>query len=312
MELGKFQKLELRDYWADEAREFTPWLARDENIKALGEAIGIDIDVEGTEKFIGSFKADIIGKNSSSNEMIIIENQLEKSDHDHLGKIITYASGIGASIIVWICKNVTEEHRQAVDWLNENTNTNVNFFVIEMELWKIDDSKAAPRFNIICKPNKWAKTTKEAAKSEEMTEGRSLQFEYWTYLKDYIVRQKTILPSLQTPRAQHWFSISIGRSGFIISLTMNTRVNSIGCELFISGERAKEYFFELKKDEEAIEREVCEKLDWQELPNAQSSRIAIYREVDIWNREQWEEVAEWHRKYSELFYKAFSNRIRDL
>jgi len=165
MNLGKFQKIELRDYWESEPADFTPWLATEENIEELGNAIGIDdIEVEGTEVFIGNFKADILGRDSNNNK-IIIENQLEKSNHDHLGKIITYASGVDASIIIWICNGITDDHRRAIDWLNEHTDENINFFAIEIELWKIDDSIPAPRFNVICRPNEWAKTTKVATTS---------------------------------------------------------------------------------------------------------------------------------------------------
>lgn len=311
MKLGKFQKIELRDYWADEAKYFTPWLAKEENIDELSEAIGIDIEVEGTEVFIGNYKADIIGRDISNNKKIIIENHLEKSNHDHLGKIITYASGIDASVVIWICSNITDEHRQAIDWLNENTNENINFFAIEIELWKIDDSNPAPRFNIICRPNEWVKTTKETTNPREMTDTRSLQLEYWNYLKDYFNQQSTFL-SLRTPRAQHWYSMSIGRSKFHISLTINTIHNRIGCELYIRGENAKKAFSELRKDKEIVEKEIGTELDWQELPDGQDSRIIVYQNGNIKDKEQWEEITKWFKKYSELFYNSFSNRVKKL
>jgi len=165
MNLGKFQQVELREHWGKEATDFTPWLTKEENIKELGKTIGIeDIEFEDREVSIGSFKADILCRDSDNNK-IIIENQLEKSNHSHLGQIITYASGVDASIIIWICSEITDEHRQAIDWLNEHTDEDINFFAIVIELWKIDDSIPAPRFNVMCRPNKWAKTTKAATTS---------------------------------------------------------------------------------------------------------------------------------------------------
>ena len=211
--LGKFQKVDLRDYWEDEAKEFTPWLSKDENIEILSEAIGIDIEIEGKEVSVGNYKADLVGRDILNNKKIIIENQLEKTNHDHLGKIITYASGIEASIIIWICKTITEEHRQAIDWLNENMDDNIGFFAIEIELWKIDGSNPAPKFNIICRP---------------------------------------------------------------------------------------------------VEKDMGVVLNWQELPDGQDSRIILYSNGNIKDKSQWDEISEWFKKYAELFYKAFNERVKKL
>lgn len=309
--LGRLQKVELRNFWADEARDFTPWLAKEENIEELCNTIGIDIEIEATEVYIGSFKADIVGRDISNNQKVIIENQLEKSNHDHLGKIITYASGLGASVIIWICNTITDEHRQAIDWLNENTIDEINFFALEIELWRIGDSLAAPKFNIICRPNEWVKTTKESSSLKELSGTKTLQLEYWNYVKDYFNKNGTFL-GLRTPRAQHWYSMSIGRSKFNISLTVNTIQNRLGCEIYLRGENAKTSFAILKRDKEDIERELGTELDWQELPDGQDSRIILYRTGGINNRETWEETAAWYKKYAELFYRTFNQRIKQI
>ncbi|MCL2182798.1 MAG: DUF4268 domain-containing protein [Chitinispirillia bacterium] len=311
--LGKFQKVELRDFWEDEARDFTPWLAQDENIEILSEAIGIDIEIEGKEVPAGSYKVDLVGRDISNNKKIIIENQLEKSNHDHLGKIITYAAGIEASVVIWICKSITEEHRKAIDWLNENTNDDTHFFGIEIELWKIDGSNPAPQFNIICRPNEWAKSVKNASSSSsrDMTEMKSLQLEFWNYLKEYFNQKHTIL-RLRTPRAQHWYSIAIGKSKFQISLTVNSFQNRLGCEIYIRGENAKKAFSELEKDKDLIEKELGVELSWQELPDGRDSRIIFYGTGSIKDRVKWDEMSEWFRKYAELFYKVFSVRVKKI
>ena len=158
--LGRLRKIDPRKYWKTEDRDFTPWLAEEENIQELSDALGIELEVEQVEQRIGSFNADIIARDSSVQSKIVIENQLEKTDHKHLGQIITYAAGIEADIMVWICKKATDEHTQAVDWLNSHTNEDIHFFLCEIELYTIGDSEPAPKFNVVAKPNEWAKQIK--------------------------------------------------------------------------------------------------------------------------------------------------------
>lgn len=311
MNLGKFQQIDLREYWGNEATDFTPWLAKEENIAILSETIGIDIEVEDTEVSIGSFKADILGTDSNNNK-IIIENQLEKSNHDHLGKIITYASGVNASVIIWICSKITEEHSRAIDWLNEHTDENINFFAIEIELWKIDDSNPAPRFNIICRPNEWAKTTRVRAEPKVLSGTKSLYLEYWTYLFDYFNQRGTCF-SLRKPaaRTKDIYKINIITRGFSIVLFLKSP--GIGCDLWIEGDNTKKAVFKLKEEKEIIDKEIGKELYWEE-PEEKFSAITVSREGNgnIEDREQWEEITKWLKKYAELFYKTFSDRVKNL
>jgi hypothetical protein len=309
--LGKLQQVDLRHYWADEARHFTPWLAQDENIEELCNTIGIDIEVEGTELFIGSFKADIVGRDIANNQKVIIENQLEKSNHDHLGKIITYASGLGASVIIWICRTITEEHRQAIDWLNQNTHNGVAFFALEIELWQIDNSNPAPKFNVICRPNEWVKTTQEIGLSKSLSDTRSVQLAYWNFVKEYFKEHDSFV-SLRTPRASHRYSTSIGRSKFSMGLTANTVQNRLGCEIYIRGVDAKKAFAALHQDKDAIEQALQTKLQWQELPNRQDTRIILYHEGNIKDEATWPQSAEWFRVWAEAFTRVFRPRIEAL
>ena len=158
--LGRLKKVDLRKYWKSENRDFTPWLAEEENIAVLSDALGIELEVEKVEYQLGSFVADIIARDSGVNSKIVIENQLEKTDHKHLGQIITYASSMEADIMIWICAKATEEHRQAIEWLNNHTDEDILFFVCEIELYSIGDSDLAPKFNVVVKPNEWAKEVK--------------------------------------------------------------------------------------------------------------------------------------------------------
>jgi len=309
MDLAKLKKINLKEFWKDEAREFTPWLAQEESLELLGNALGLEIELKDTEVQVGKFYADLLAIDINSDRNIIVENQLGKTNHDHLGKIITYASGLDASIIVWICGKVSEEHRNAIDWLNEITDEKIAFFALEIELWKIGNSPLAPKFNVVCSPNEWAKMLKGTSKS--LSETKVLQLEFWQTLKEYMEENKTFL-RLRTPRAQHWYSIAIGRSYFNLSLTVNTRDKRLGCEIYMRGESAKTAFKKLEKKKKVIETELSEELNWQELPEGQDSRIILYTEGDIKNKERWEEYFSWCKNYAEKFHRVFSKRIKNL
>ena len=185
LKLGKLEKVKLRDVWKHEALSFTKWLAKEENILNLSQEIGIDIEVVQIEASVGSFNVDILAREIDSDRKIIIENQLEKTDHDHLGKLITYASGHDAKIILWIVGEAREEHEKAIEWLNENMNEDIKFFLIVIEVWKIGDSPYAPKFQVVSQPNNWAKTIKSASNKGELTDTKSLQLEFSTKFNCY-------------------------------------------------------------------------------------------------------------------------------
>jgi hypothetical protein len=142
--LGKLIRMNLQDFWLDEAKNFTPWLARNENLELLSSTLGMELEKEGVEVPVGPYRADIVARALSSDTKAIIENQLGKTDHDHLGKAITYASGLDAQIMIWIAKEFSEEHRRALDFLNENAAPDLRCFGVEIQLWRVDDSRPAP------------------------------------------------------------------------------------------------------------------------------------------------------------------------
>ena len=144
--LAKLKKLDLREVWGHEATGFTIWLSQEENLNLLSEEIGITIKLVQVEANVGKFNVDILAEEENSERKIIIENQLEDTNHDHLGKIITYASGYDASIVIWIVRDFREEHRKAIDWLNEHTDENLGFFLIKLELWQIGASDSVTRW----------------------------------------------------------------------------------------------------------------------------------------------------------------------
>lgn len=308
--LGDLNKIDdLRTIWAHEAYDFTEWLAKEENLEMLGGEIGVDISLLRKEASVGSFNVDILAEEKNTGEKIIIENQLESTDHDHLGKIITYASGYDANVIIWIVKNERDEHKKAIDWLNNNTNSDLNFFIVRLELWKVDDSKPAPKFQIISQPNDWAKVLRDIFGNSELTETKEMQLNFWTKFKEY-TQEKTNKSKLRRrvyPR--NYYDIGIGSSECHIILTVNIHDNLIGCGLYIREDQ--ELFKHFENNKEEIEKIVGEDLNWLELPENQSSRIEAKKSVDLSDEESWDECFEWFLEKTPLFKKAFSDYIND-
>lgn len=311
MQLGKLEKVPLREAWKHEAINFTNWLAEPENLQLLSDEIGIDISLIQTEASVGKFSVDILAEEENTNRKIVIENQLESTDHDHLGKIITYASGFDAEIIIWIVKDVRDEHKQAIDWLNENTNEKINFFAINIELWKIENSLFAPKFNIISKPNNWAKALKKSSSSQtsnNISDLKMKQFDFWEGFNEYIDNNNSkISPRKANP--QHWYDIAIGNSKAFISLAMDTQKNFITCGLFIKD--SKELFHKLYNLKNEIEQELSFKLDWRELPNKKASRILVQNNnFDFSKIDNWDDYYKWLLENAENMKKVFLKYIQ--
>jgi len=303
--LGKLKQIDLREAWKHEAIDFTRWLAEPENIFLLSEEIGVDIKILQTEAKVDTFSVDILAEeaNVETPRKIIIENQLEQTDHDHLGKLITYASGYDAEIIIWIVKSAKDAHKQAVDWLNEHTDEKLNFFLIKMELWQIGDSPFAPKFQIISNPNDWTKMIKATVGNNELTATKGMQLEFWNKFKEYVSNKKSNI-KLRKADPQHWYDISYGNSESHMSLTVNTQTNQLGCAIYIPN--SKELFQMFLNYKDDIEKELDEKLDWQELQGKLASRIILTREGDIENTNNWDNYFEWFKSKVESFQIVFS------
>jgi hypothetical protein len=301
--LGKLANVELREAWNHEAKDFTNWLSEDENLSLLSDEIGIDIKLIQTEAKVGSFNVDILAEEENTGHRIIIENQLEPTDHDHLGKLITYASGHDAKYIIWIVKDVRDEHRQAIDWLNEHTDAGVNFFAIRIELWQIENSPFAPKFHVVSQPNDWAKAIRVSGGQGELSETRLIQLEFWNKFIEYASAHKANI-KLRKPLPQQWYEMSYGVSGSRVSLTINTNTNLLGCEIYIPD--SKELFHSIHENKDKIEHELGEKLEWMELPNKKASRIKITRDGDMYDKNKWKEYLEWFLAETLKFQNVFS------
>lgn len=314
--LGRLTRVELRDIWTSESTCFTPWLAREENLAVLAEALGLDLELEAQEKAVGPFRADILCKDIGSDAWVLIENQLERTDHSHLGQLLTYASGLEAVTIVWIAARFTEEHRSTLDWLNKITDESFRFFGLEVELWRIGDSPAAPKFNIVSKPNDWSRSVAQAARAieeTELSETRVLQRDYWAALDSVLTATRGAISGGRKPQPQSWMGYPIGRSGFSLNAVMIRPKKQIRAELYISGDSAKAFFNLLKQQKEMIETEIGYELEWEELPSRRDCWIASYlRDVDAESESDWPRQHAWLTKQLNDMHRIFARRVRAL
>lgn len=235
--LGHIDKVRLRDIWPHEAHDFTKWLSEEENLALLGETIGIDLELIETESSVGSFNADIFAFEVGTTRKIIIENQLEDTNHDHLGKIITYAAGKDAEVIIWIVAHARDEHRQAIEWLNEHTDSDFAFFLLEIEVWKIGDSAPAPRFNIVERPNDWTKSVKL---SNGLTDTQKLYLQYWQELTERALDNRDFSQYLncQSPSYRKYLNLAVGSSQYYISLLLSTMYNTVGIQVYVPNNKS--------------------------------------------------------------------------
>ncbi|HTQ98996.1 MAG TPA: DUF4268 domain-containing protein, partial [Candidatus Acidoferrum sp.] len=253
-------------------------------------------------------------KDTITDNWVLIENQLERTDHTHLGQLLTYAAGLNAVTIVWIAERFTDEHRATLDWLNEITDGRFNFFGLEVELWRIGESPLAPKFNIASKPNDWTNTIGRAAtqiQTGELTQTKQLQLEYWTAFRNYVSEHSNTLRP-QSPLPQHWTNFAIGRSGFHLSALVNTAQDLIGVTLVITGPNAKPHYQALNTARPQIEQEFGCQLDWRENPDKKESGVWLRTEFDPTVKEHWPEQHKWLLATLENFRRVFGPRVRAL
>ena len=305
MALGKLTRVDLRNYWKHEALDFTRWLAEPENIALLSDEVGIGIQIIQTEASVGRFNVDILAEEENTGRKIIIGNQLEMTDHSHLGQLITYAAGLEAEFIVWIVRDGREEHRQAVDWLNEHTDEHVNFFLVTVELWKIGDSPPAAKFAVISRPNEWQRSVRTSAQDGDLTDTKTKQLEFWQQLKEYASTRHPEL-KLRSPRPQHWYDISVGRADCHVSLVADSREDKVRCELYIPDSKALYQVFLSRRSEIEKELGLQESLEWQELPGKKASRIRALHDFGFSDAGTWESAFAWLTDTASRFKRVFA------
>lgn len=270
MAIGKLKEVYLRELWKHEQYGFSNWLAQEQNIEELNKLLGLSlIDIE-TEKAVGSFRCDLLCKDEMTGKVVLIENQLEPTNHDHLGKIITYGSALDAAVIVWIVERARPEHRSAVEWLNSHLDGEVSFFLIEVHAYKIGDSDPAPMFNIIEQPNDFVTGVKAAEKSG-MNESQAQRIEFWNQFNEVLeIRGRPFNKRKAT--TDHWYDVSIGTSTCHLSIHLVNKENKIRiCVYMPDNKNQFDKFYSMKNE---IERIIGYELDWNRMENSKAAMIS--------------------------------------
>lgn len=270
MEIGKLKEVELRNLWKHEQYNFSEWLSQNENIELLNDILGLTLTDISKEVYVGSYRCDLVAVDESSGIKVIIENQLESSNHEHLGKIITYASGLDAQVVVWIVKNAKEEHRSAIEWLNNNTNSDINFFLIELHAYKIGDSLPAPYFEIIEKPNDFIKNNKVNGNKNELNKSQSERLIFWNRFNEILIDKGKPF-NVRKATTDHWYDVAIGSSSSHISIELINKEKHVRIGLYMVDD--KEYFDKLFANKDTIETQLGIKLEWQRECSGNVSRV---------------------------------------
>jgi len=322
--LGRLEQVELRSIWSTEDRDFTPWLSQEDNLSLLGDTLGIELELEATEQSVGPFSADILCKNTADNSWVLIENQLERTDHTHLGQLLTYASGLHAVTIVWISSRMTEEHRAALDWLNEITASEFNFFGLEIECWKIGNSIVAPKFNMVSKPNEWSRTVSRNTSQRsraDLSDNQKLQVDFWTDFRRYIDENNVPFKVGGKSVPTSYLNVGIGRSGFTIcpvasrwnNVENTGDTHELRVELYLDGINAKAHYQSLIALKDSIERDLGKDLTWHNDPELKSCRIFVRNApVRIDDRNNWITYIKWLTKEATDFYNYFKPIVSSL
>ncbi len=308
--LSRLEHVELREKFKTEAGDFTPWLADEENIALLGETIGSELQVEAQEKDVGPFRADILCRDTADGTWVLIENQLERTDHTHLGQLMTYAAGLKAVTIIWIAQKFTEEHRAAVDWLNEITDSDFNFFGIEVELWRIGDSQIAPKFNLVSKPNEWSRAV--ARSQDSLTEGDRLRLKYWTAFREFVEESGSPI-RVGKPSVQNWLNISFSVPGYGLlavasmfdSESKSYQNHEIRVELYANTPASKAAFTAIETKKEMLEEKLGHELILLNREDQKSARAYTRKPVDLNSETDWEKQHTWLLNHLENFQNTF-------
>ena len=314
--LSRLVRVDVKEVWKHEAEDFTPWLAEDDNLRLLGETLGMELELEAVEVGVGNFSADIVASDTADGSKVVIENQLQRTDHSHLGQILTYAAGLHALKVVWIAERFTDEHRAALEWLNENTRADIRFFGLEIEVWKIADSPPAPKFNIVARPNDWTKSVPKT----ELTPTKQAQLDFWMGFVNYAEgRASKISPT--TARPETWMGMAIGKTGFRLQAIASSWAPphdqpQLRAELVIYGDKAAERFEAIVGVRHEIDSEFGDdRLIWPTAEDTVQRQRKIYcmTQDPNWQDEGQREASyRWLIDKLDRLHQVFHDRIANL
>jgi hypothetical protein len=287
-------------------------LAVPENLALLADTLSLgDLKIEATEVSVGDFRLDILAftADDDDNRVVLIENQFGKTDHSHLGQLLTYASGQkGPLTAIWLAEQFREEHRAAVDWLNSNTSASMNFFAVEVQALKIDDSRPAPWFKVVAKPNNWARSISRLT-SEGLTGRQTLYLGYWEAFRA-VCKAAGWEHQPALPRGR--FSFPAGRSGFRVRGFIDPQEKKLRAELWIRPKGAVSSAYSgLIASRDIIEKELGFKLDWQNY-ETRALAFSTLGYFDLEDRTDWPRQHQWLFNNLKSLKRAFQGPIRNL
>ncbi len=312
--LGRLEAIDPTTLWTGGREAFIAWLAEADNLDLLIDALGMDLEVEAADRVVGPLTADLICRDTADDSRVLIETQLCKTDNDYLGRLISYAAGLDAGKIVWIAERFRDEHRAALDWLNRLASSRLSFYGLELQVFRVNGSLAAPRFHLLASPNHWTRKARSgvrAIETGEISESRRLQQDYWSALMDHLRdRGGPIRPSGK-PAPRSWAGFRIGRSGVRLSVVQQRREQSLRVEIALSGDEAAQTFLMLQQERPDIEATVGYPLDWETQAQDRSHRISVTAKgAALENRTDWARQHQWLAERLEEFYRAFAGRLR--
>jgi hypothetical protein len=269
--IGQIRIEAIRTAFPREASHLTTWL--EQHIDVLCERLGIDLTVEQREAKVGSFNVDLLCSDVNGNPAVV-ENQLEPTDHDHLGKLLTYLVNMDAATAVWVTSEARPEHEKVIDWLNESTPDGISFYLVKAEAVTIDGSAPAPLFTVVAAPSEQIK--RQGDEKKEWAERHYRRVEFWKGLLEKSKGKTTLFANI-SPSTNQWISTGVGKSG----ITLNYGIYKdhggvdlyIDCDVDSAGARNKEIFDQLREQQVSIEEEYGRPLEWQRLDTKRAARI---------------------------------------
>ena len=305
-DMGTPEQLKLSSVFDGEAADFTPWLSK--NLDNLANKLGIELNSDDTEVNVGTFRVDITAR-TSDGRIVIIENQFERTDHTHLGQLLTYAGGLNADIIIWIAERFRPEHRAAIDWLNDHA-AGADFFAVEARAVRIDNSLPALFWDIVASPNDWTRVG-GPIKTDKLGPVPKLRFEYWTALNQMIEEKDARLTRFK-PDTTMWQSGSIGTGDFLLNTSLNSKDKWIRVEIYLDGDKSNEWFNKLQEQKSEIEEKLGYGLKWEPLESRRACRISIPKDADPTNQEDWPRQHEWIIQKRLEFERVFRPLVRSV
>jgi len=292
-ELGNLEQVDLRQAWPHEARSFTPWLS--ENIEMLSSVIGIPLEIEGQEVAVEQFSADILARNPRDDSRVLIENQLEQSDHGHIGQIMTYLAGLDVNTVIWIAAGFREPHLSAIRWLNDHTIEPFAFFAIKLSIVRIADSPMAPVFEVVVKPNTWERQLQSIAKETQSSSGvGEVRKKFWTYYLEKYPEEGQYGPA--NGSSNRW------RPVIEAELVVSSYISKRSVGLFVRGLRGvdqKEVWNQIEPFTEELIRKTGGSI-------TSDGSVHDFWRIDTSNESNWDEMADWLYQKSRTYENALS------